>query len=301
MQVESNWLNRKVSVYKSHSDNTGRSATFLDILYYAKKSETIKKLRELDLNGWDYKIKAVALKAKLECYTPAAFLKSKAAGKVTVIERTAIMQLDFDFIAVKDYDLEELKQAIFNLPFIGYCGLSCSGNGIFALALIAEPEKLIEYAEHCFEVFKLHGIQPDESKGKKVENLRYVSFDPKRLMRKNPQPLHINHFRTKHHIKKDYLCKPSTLRIDSPDALMNKHLRALEEVQPGERWPTVQRAAFALGGLGGSQFLERIREAILNNNSFCGQEDKYIKCAEDCFRAGSKQLLITPTNPEYWQ
>jgi hypothetical protein len=76
----------------------------------------------------------------------------------------------------------------------------------------------------------------------------------------------------------------------------------LSEVQIGERWPTVQGAGYTLGGLGdGPELLEKIKEAILNNDSFCGLEDKYLKCAEDCFTAGSKQLLITPTNPEYWQ
>jgi len=301
MEVISNWLNKEVSLYKSHSDNTGKPATFLDVLYFAKNTETIKKIRELDINASDYKIKSVALKSKLECYTPAALLKSKAAGKLTVIERTGIMQLDFDSNAVRGYDLEELKQAIIKLPFIGYCGLSCSGHGIFALALIAEPEKLNDYAQHCFEVFKQYGINPDESKGKKVENLRYVSCDPNRLIRRNPKPLKINHFKVPENAKKSYACKPSSVKIDSPDALIRKHLKALEEVQQGERWPTVQRAAFTLGGLGNPELLEHIREAILNNDSFSGEEEKYLGCAENRFEAGSKELLITPTNPDYWQ
>jgi hypothetical protein len=36
-------------------------------------------------------------------------------------------------------------------------------DGFYALALIAEPDKLSDYAEHCFEVLKDYGIQPDES------------------------------------------------------------------------------------------------------------------------------------------
>jgi hypothetical protein len=302
MDIISNWLNKETSLYRSYSDNTGSPATFLDVLYFAKNTETIKKIRELDINAADYKIKSVGLKSKLSCYTPAALLKSKASGKVTVVERTGIMQLDFDSNAVKGYNLEELKQAIIKLPFIGYCGLSCSGHGIFALALIAEPEKLSDYAEHCFSVFKQYGLQPDESKGKKVENLRYVSYDPNRLIRRNPKPLQIKHFKAQEKQgKKSYACKTSSVKIDSPDALIRKHLKALEEVQQGERWPTVQRAAFTLGGLGDPELLEKVREAILNNDSFSGEEEKYLSCAENRFEAGSKELLITPTNPDYWQ
>jgi len=301
MQVMSNWLNKEVSFYKSHRDINGKPATYLDILHSQKNTDILQELRALDFDDPNYSKRSSLLKSKLECYAPAALLKSRKSGDTIVIEKTGIMQMDFDYKDVKDYDLAELKQAIFKLPFVGYCGLSCRGRGIYALVLIAEPERLSEYAKHCFEVFKSHGINPDESKGQNFTDLRYISFDENRLIRKNPKPLQITNFRAKERSKKDYACKSTSLRIDSPASLINKHLRALRKVQPGKRWPTVQIAAFALGGLSNPELLEKIKEAISNNDSFSGQEDKYIRCAEDCYNAGSEKIFITPTNPEYWQ
>ncbi len=56
----------------------------------------IISLRELDLNDPEYSCKKTALKSKLQSYTPAALLQTREKEKVVVIERTGMMQLDFD-------------------------------------------------------------------------------------------------------------------------------------------------------------------------------------------------------------
>lgn len=301
------WLDEiHTSLYKCQADNTGQVKTMREILFsqfgvphdwfYRGSSgwvtgrstdlTIINKMRALDREAPDYKRKKVELKAKLQAYTPACHLKTKKKGEVQEIKRTGLMQLDFDYEQIKQYDIDELKQWVFSLPFIGFCGLSCSGDGFYALGLIAEPEKLAEYAEQCFKVFQSNGIDVDTSKGKKVENLRYLSYDSNMLVKEDPEPLRIKRFIPKptpvyrHHI---------VHRSDS-DGLTKWAVGEINRAQVGQRWPTVQKAAYTLGGQAGD--IDALIDAIRNNNAFAGEEEKYIKCARDCYKEGTLKPLI---------
>ena len=132
------WLDIKTSLYLNHSDNVGEEISIREIIY-SKHSKPhagrrafeeftdiniIRELRSLNVTDPDYKKRSVLLKANLQAWTPAALLKSKASGSVEEISRTKLMQLDFDYSACRDYNLEELKKGIFSLPFIALCSLS---------------------------------------------------------------------------------------------------------------------------------------------------------------------------------
>lgn len=292
----SNWLDKQVSLYKTHGDNFGRVATFREVLLceFGKDLQTIVSLRALDKSADDYDIKKLALKSKLQCYTPAALLACKAKGKLEEINRTGIMQLDFDYKDISDYDIEELKQAIFyGLPSVAFCGLSCSGDGFYALVAIAEPERLSEYAEHCFEYFKKYGVNPDESKGKKVENLRYLSYDCNMLINENPEVLKIKRFIKKPAPNKAVFIHRPYQPTTNGGGLLNKAVKDIQQAQKGQRWATVQTAAFNIGRLNEPQYLQDLINAINNNSAFTGQEEKYIKCAQDCYQAGSLKPFTT--------
>ena len=288
------WMNTQVSLYSTHADNTGRPATIRDILLAdcMHNLPALIRLSKLDRQDPEYKQKKLVLKASLQCYTPAALLASKARGQVKEIHRTGIMQLDFDHADICEYDVEELKQCVFSLPFIGFCGLSCSGDGFYALALIAAPERLAEYAEHCFDVLLSYGIKADTSKGKKVENLRYVSYDSKMLIRQDPLPLKIQWFKPKPEPK---LVNggASGQEITNEHPLVKKQLALLLNVTVGSRWQRVQKAAYTLGGLNDPVLLETIITCIHQNPAFAGQHEKYIKCARKCFADGG----MHPLNP----
>lgn len=118
--MNSNWLDKQVSLCTTHLDNIGKAATYRDILmtYFQKDLCTIIKLRSLDKSIPNYHMKKRALKSKLQCYSPAALLKTKASGVLTEIKRTGFINLDFDYIDIQGYDIEELKHCIFSLPFI---------------------------------------------------------------------------------------------------------------------------------------------------------------------------------------
>ena len=294
------WLDKQVSFYKNHFDNIGRPATYREILFslFGDCFPIIYELRKTEqahdakkIYDVDYKIKKSELKSKLPCFAPSALLLSRAAGNIIEIERTGIMQLDFDFADIQDYDIEELKQAVFNLSFIAFCGLSCSGKGFFALALIAEPERLSEYAEQFFNVFKEYRIKPDTSKGRKVNDLRYLSYDANMLIRENPEPLKISHFKAKEAHKPIKQTNYTNKSFAGNSALINKELQTLLNVNVGHRWQTVQKVAYTLGRLNDSSILNSIKQAIENNGSFVGEEQKYLQCAEVCFNAGNTKPL----------
>ncbi|MGN6248951.1 MAG: BT4734/BF3469 family protein [Ginsengibacter sp.] len=294
------WLNKQVSLYSSHRDNTGRPALYRQILLseFGNDFPVIFGLRQLQrkyedqqINDVDFKIKKAELKSKLRCFSPSALLQSRAKGNIIEISRSGIMQLDFDHYDIQDYDIEELKQAVFSLPFIAFCSLSCSGKGFYALALIAEPEKLNEYAEHCFNVFLKYGIKADRSKGRNVNDLRYLSYDANMLIREHPEILRIKHLNRQEAPKPFYAANYTKKSFAANSSLINKELKSLQVVNVGNRWQTVQKVAYTLGGLNDSSILNSIKQAIESNGSFAGEEKKYLQCAEICFKAGSQKPI----------
>lgn len=288
------WLQQQVSFYDNARDTVGCPAEIGEILHTwfavdhfgVNDMDAIVKLRSLDPADPDYKATKTALKSNLQAYTPAALLTTR---KGPVESYTGIMSLDFDDI--DKYDPDELKASIGALPFVGYCGLSVSGRGLYALVLIAEPEKQTAYAEHLFQVFKEYGIQPDTSKGRNVNDMRFVSYDSRPVINEHPTPLRIKHFKAKPAPK-----KPARQYIrpagNGANKLVSAMIERINNAQVGQRWATVQQVAFTLGGLGDPDLLELANEAIRSTAAFTGEEDKYMKCANDCFRDGSMKPLI---------
>lgn len=282
------WLNRQVSLYDTHFDNTGRPATLGQILRteFIRDLDTIIDLRQLDRNAQGYELEKGELKSTLQCFTPSALLATKAKGELQVIQPTGLIQFDFDAHALEGYDIEEVKRCVFDLPFIAFCGLSCSGDGFFALGEIAEPERLSDYAAHCFDVFEKYGISPDRSKGKKLENLRYVSYDKNMLIREHPEPLRIKRFKPS---KPAAQPRPTPRRTSTE--WVDQQLRQIGAATRGQRFPTVQRVAYTLGGTCRNDLLHDIETIIRSNTEFSGEESKYIKIAKDCFKDGGLKPL----------
>lgn len=292
------WLDQQVSIYSTHGDNVGRPATLREVLFceFARDLDTIIDLRRLDPGSPNYKTSKKSLKDTLQGYTPASLLtvrgltdEEKDAGMTIdekVISRTGVISIDFD--QLEQYDISEVKQAIGALPFVGYCGLSASGKGLFALVLIAEPEKQREYAEHLFEVFTHYGIPPDTSKGRNVNDLRYVSYDSNPVINDYPEPLRIKHKKPK------AAPKPVKQQIYQSDEMkkakaVNNAIAEIAHAQVGQRFEIVRRKAFALGGYRDRAALEILKDAIKAAPSFTGQEHKYLKHADEGFAAGTKK------------
>jgi len=303
-----NWLEKQVSLYPYQAQNFGRPATLREVLlsswgvrhhweHYDKKTEREFSGNSIDVLTYPMlkrpglsKYQKGLIKATLQAFTPAALLASKQKGYVQEISRSGLMQLDFDEAALVNYDIEEAKAAVFSLPFIAFCALSCTGTGFYALAVIAEPDRLTEYAEHCFVIFQKFGLRPDVSKGKNPQDLRYISYDPNMLIRDNPEPLKISKFYQKPVKQKT---TPSSHPIIPGDykGLVIVSLRKIAAAKVGDRWHTVQNVAWTLGGTGDESLLDLIHTEIDANNEFAGEEDKYKECADVCFTRGLDKPL----------
>lgn len=299
------WLNKKVSLYNCLADNTGRPATFREILfssaaidhdYFFKEYhsckwisgtindwQTITELRTLEMTNEE----RLMLKQTLQCFTPSGLLRTKKKDQIIVDSRSGLMQLDFDYKDIKDYDIQELKRAVFDLlPFVAFCGLSCSGNGFYALIEIQEPEKLKHYAEHCFEVLTKYGIPPDTTKGRNVNDLRFVSYDENPpLVREDPRPIKIKRFNAP---------KPQAVvipyrRATGAGTPLKWAVESIKEAQPGNRFETVRKVSFLLGGYGYG--LYELKQAINESSQYAGVESKYLNHAEEGFEAGRKKPI----------
>ena len=290
------WMKEnQVSLYTRQTDIIGVAKNIHDVIHtkFGRDINTICELRKLDSCDPKYTVKKTHFKDSLQLFAPSALLRTREKNNVIITKRTNIMQLDFDEKHIYMFDIEELKACVFSLPFIGFCGLSCSGKGFYALALIAEPERLKEYAEHCFEVLLSYGIPADTSKGRNPQDLRYVSYDANMLIRENPEPLLISNFKAKQAAKIELPRTYEQSFKNDSNALLNAELKKIKNVQVGERWPTVQKASYTIGGLNNFIYLTEINNTINSNPAFNGEEQKYLKCAMDCFNAGmSKPLKI---------
>ncbi len=298
------WLDSHTSLYKCQADNTGTTTTIRDVLFtsfaiphewYFKHSgewisgesndlETIIDLKTAEMAQEE----KVMLKATLQCWTPAACLKTKKKGQIEVLGRTSIMQLDFDAATCEQYDLDELMRATFDLPFVCFVSRSCSGKGFYALVLIAEPERLSDYAEHCFNVLDKYGIPADTSKGRNPQDLRYVSYDANMMIKDDPAALKIKQFKPKQAPKKPIHINSQPISFNGNRVLLQA-VQAIQSAPVGNRFPTVQKWSFTLGGYGDNTLLSTIKQSIREAPQYSGVEDKYLECAELCFKDGQSK------------
>lgn len=301
------WLHQQVSLFNTHHSQVGTTTTLEDILFTAfavphdgrNDLDTIIDLRKLDPADAEYDIKKRKLKSTMQGYTPAATMitrglteeEKKAGMKIEekVIARTGIVPIDFDHL--EHYDINEVKQAIGALPFVAYCGKSVSGLGLFALILTAEPGMQKVYAEHLWGVFEHYGIPPDKTKGGNVNDLRYVSYDSNPVINDSPEPLRIKYFKPKpaHQPTR----QPKVYQSDEMKKAkaVNNAVSNIAIAQVGQRFEIVRHWSYALGGFGDAGLLEIIKDAIRATPSFTGQEQKYLKHADEGFAAGSRKLF----------
>lgn len=293
------WQQQQVSLYSTHGDRAGRVRTFRQILFsdFGDNISDIVKLRSLDCNAPDYEAQKRAIKNNLQC-----FALNQLADRKEVVSYSGLMQIDFDKKDCEGYDIEELKQAVFSLPFIAFVSLSCSGDGFYAIAAIAEPEKQKEYALHIFDVLEQYGLSCDRSKGRNYNDLRYCSYDANMLWRDEVEPLRITHFKPKTAPKKQtYTTTRQTNFNGNHGALIHSQVQKILSAQVGQRWGLVQSAAATLGGrvwrgLNEHEGLTALIQAIERNTSFAGQTDKYIECARVCFERGKADPMPDKLN-----
>jgi hypothetical protein len=273
------WLDFITSFYNNHLDKVGQLLTLRQILFskFSDYLSTLIKIKSLDRDDPNYENKKRKLKSLLGCYSLNHLQK-----RTNVLSYSGLLQLDFDNI--DEYDIEELKRAIFALPFIGFVGVSCSGNGLYAFAKIAEPERLQDYALQIFKVFKDYNIPIDTSKGRNYNDLRYVSYDANMLYRENPDTLKVENF-----YKKPEKTTYTTAQFTSPSKLITWGVNNIQTAQIGQRFETVRKVAYTLGGH--NRGLDDIKNAIINCPQFNDDKTDFLKLADKCYSDGQLKPL----------
>ena len=134
------------------------------------------KKQVLDLREERDPERQAIMKQALPGFTPSGtFTRRNAAG---LVEHSGFIGLDIDLkdnAHIKNFS--SLKKMIHALPWVAYCGLSCRGQGFFALVPIADPAKHREYFRALQADLARAGLTVDKN-CKDVCRFRFVSYDP---------------------------------------------------------------------------------------------------------------------------
>jgi hypothetical protein len=294
------WLDFQTSLFKCFADNNGRLRTFRQILFtdltiehdwFYKDNDTAKwvsgRSNDLDtlINIREGQDKTIA-KQTLQCYTPSAAFSSKKQSHEVIIHYNPIMQIDIDEGGLINYDIDEVQRAIFDLSFTCFVCKSASGKALFALLLIAEPDKLPQYFAHFIQYFKHYHINIDIGKGGGYSNLRCISYDKNMLYREDPKPIKIKRFYTP-----PQPARIIPLRTGGNTNLIKWAVEQISNAQKGNRFETVRKVSYTLGGVGYG--LDEIKDAINNSSQYTGLEPKYLHHADECFKAGLLKPILT--------
>lgn len=118
------------------------------------------------------------LKAELPAITPSGIFSKRC--KEGLLQHSGVICLDIDGIRhIKLY-----KDVLSQKPFVYYCGLSVSGNGLFCIIPLAYPEKHDQQFFALQQDFASSGIVIDKA-CKDVCRLRGISYDPSPFLNKN--------------------------------------------------------------------------------------------------------------------
>ena len=141
------------------------------------------------------------------------------------------IQIDIDGKDNPTYSAPELKQKMSSWPFVGYCGYSVSGKGVWGLA--PTNHSISATFNAIYQFTKSEGIKLDKTKGKAEAELRLISFDSKPYFNYTPEFIQLPEVEatsiTK--VKKSYHPVSST----SKDKVVERLLNVLNSAGEGSR------------------------------------------------------------------
>lgn len=175
--------NSKVSLFKDYKT---KLPSDIISLYDWVTTETFKDRVE-HIRSISDKKQQRELKAQLPCITPSGIFSYCKDNNLDLHSGFICVDIDGGESNPQITDFEALKLSLAKLPFIAYCGLSVSGNGVFCLIPIKYPEKHIEHFYAIEEMFQKIGINIDAS-CKNVSRLRGASYDCNPIINLNAKP-----------------------------------------------------------------------------------------------------------------
>lgn len=122
--------------------------------------------------------KRKAIKSKLPCITPGGTFSHISGAGIT--EPSGYLCADLDYKpeeSINPYlDCFDLKKAVARLPYVAYCGKSCSGKGYFLIIRIADPSKYKAYYRALRNDFERGGLTLDTACSN-IAHKRFISWD----------------------------------------------------------------------------------------------------------------------------
>lgn len=181
-----------------------------------------------------------------------------------VTTRTGWIAIDAD---AKDNELkgERLRNEIARVDCVAYAALSASGRGAWGLVKVSNPDRQADHFEQLADDFKTAmGIILDESKGKNPNDLRYISYDPDGVFRRDAKTYTRLPAPKPPPTRRRLLSLTSAKASDAyARAALNGELETLARTGKGSRHHCLIRAASKLGQLVAVGMLD---EAVVMDN-----------------------------------
>ena len=175
-----NYFDVIISVYKTATDTIGDIATLGSFLFDDNDTkELIRMMRAKPENKRQYK-------QQLPCATISGEFSQR--GKQYLKHHSGLICLDFDSGDNPNItDWETFKTQLAECNNILYAGLSCSGNGVFAIVPILYPEKHEQQFDALSRIFDKCGIHTDKS-CRDITRLRFKSWDEAPVINSHAEP-----------------------------------------------------------------------------------------------------------------
>jgi len=166
-----NILNQAVSYFTNYRDNVPKDVELLKFLTSPKYKQEVEQIRNAKT-----KEEKDALKSKLPAITPSGIFHTKRNVK-NLIRHTGIMQIDIDGKDNPHLNMAETKELLKDIEQVCFCAYSVSGNGLYALLPIENPNKHKEHFLALEEDLKYDFNIVIDSSCKDITRLRGYSYD----------------------------------------------------------------------------------------------------------------------------
>jgi hypothetical protein len=217
-----------------------------DLLRQGYSMDELKK--ELDKTGKD------RLKTSLPLATVGAVC-SGGRKMENVKKRTGWIALDID---AKDNphlpNAEQVRDEVARIKNVAFSALSASGQGVWALVKVSDPDRQAKHFRALEADFKSFGITLDSTKGKNPNDARFYSYDPDAVM-------NTSYIEYRKIIADQSRLKPSTsvngCKSKYAESALCSELETLSTTQLGNRNNQLFKSTAALAELVASGLLDR--------------------------------------------
>ena len=164
-------LDTEISLFKDY--DTAKNPVTVTMLSFLRSEKYAKRVDQIRaIENKEYRNE---LKATLPACTPSGTFTYRSAKNL--VRHSGLLQVDIDRGENEELlQSVDLREALADLPYIAYCGLSVSGRGYWALVPLAYPEKHTQQFAAIEREFAGYGITLD-TKPKNVASLRGYSYD----------------------------------------------------------------------------------------------------------------------------